>query len=396
MQPTHKLLRFAEADCMQATLQTAAVRDLPNDPRIQRILILKWGGMGDIVVSTALMEDIRQAFPHAELHLNTQPAWQPLFSHDPRFSRVWTVNLQARAGRWRAYRQWLSEVRAMHYDLIIDLQTNDKSRALLTCVRLCSQAPRHLLGNHPVFPYTLRQTQSFPNAHSFQIMQQTLLTAGIPLRTSQPKLYVDASTRASAEALLAKHGLLTKPFVVLLCGSHAQGLTKRWSSSHYATLAQYYLQQGLSVVLLGGADDAETCAEIAAANAAGLATSLSVESTLSPALSATLVNMCGQTRLLEVPIICAQAQTIVANDTGTAHLASATNTPMTVICGPTQPLRVKPLGQQVQALQLDVPCKNCYAKQCSHHSCMQQLTPDRLLAHLPDLKAHINPGVGHA
>ncbi|WP_029146955.1 glycosyltransferase family 9 protein [Methylophilus sp. 5] len=360
-----RLMQYRDSDCLNATLDHTIARDLPRDPAIKRILIMKWGGMGDIVISTAIMEDIRLAFAQAELHLNTMPAWQSLFAHDPRFQRVWCVNLQQKPGRWRAYKQWLAEVSAMQYDLIIDLQTNDKSRGLLALLRLMGKAPAWLLGNHPRYPYTVKQRQHLPQAHSFQIMQQTLLAAGIALRTHGPKLHIAPSSVVAAKQLLAQHGLQSKAFVVFLCGSHASGLTKRWGAAHYAALVADYIQRGERVVLLGGRDEADECLAIARQ------------------YPQQVVNLCGQTSLLEVPVICAHASAIVANDTGTAHLAAATHTPMTVICGPTNPLRVKPPGQHVLALQLDLPCKNCYAKQCSHHSCMQQLSPQRLLPFLP-------------
>ena len=364
-----ELMQYQDADCFSATLDHTIIRDLPGDAAIRRILIIKWGGMGDIVISSAIMEDIALAFPHAELHLNTMPAWQPLFAHDPRFSRVWCVNLQQRPGRWRAYRQWLAEVAAMRYDLIIDLQTNDKSRSLLTMLRLMGKAPALLLGNHPRFPYTIRQPQHLPQAHSFQIMQQTLLSAGIALRTHSPKLHIAPASVTAAAQLLAQHGLKPQSFVIFLCGSHAGGLTKRWGVVNYAALAGHYIRQGERVVLLGGRDEIEECQAIASQH------------------PQQIVNLCGQTSLLEVPVICSYASYIVANDTGTAHLAAASQTPLTVICGPTNPLRVKPVGQQVVALQLDIPCKNCYAKQCSHHSCMRQLSASRLLPSLPVVRA---------
>ncbi|MDP8567974.1 glycosyltransferase family 9 protein [Methylophilus aquaticus] len=359
------LVQYQDADCFTARLDHTVVHDLPRNASIKRILVIKWGGMGDIVISTAIMEDIRLAFPQAALHLNTMPAWQPLFDHDVRFSRVWCVNLQQKPGRWRAYRQWLKEVVEMQYDLIVDLQTNDKSRGLLTMLRLMGKAPALLLGNHPRFPYTIRQTQQLPQAHSFQIMQQALLSAGIPLRTSSPKLHIAPSSVVVAEQLLALHGLLSKSFAIFLCGSHANGLTKRWGAANYAALVAYCINQGERVVLLGGRDEVEECQAIASQHPWHV------------------VNLCGQTRLLEVPVICAHAKYIVANDTGTAHLAASTRTPMMVICGPTNPLRVKPTGQQVVALQLDVTCKNCYTWQCSHHSCMRQLSPQQLLSYLP-------------
>ena len=55
------------------------------------------------------------------------------------------------AGGWR----WLRFVRSRRYDLIVDLQTNDRSRALMTLLWLSGAAPRHRMGNHRRFPYTI-------------------------------------------------------------------------------------------------------------------------------------------------------------------------------------------------------------------------------------------------
>jgi heptosyltransferase-2 len=87
--------------------------------------------------------------------------------------------------------------------------------------------------------------------------------------------------------------------------------------------------------------------------------------------------------------ICARARVIVANDTGTAHLASATGRPMVVICGPTDPRRVKPLGDNVDAFQAELPCINCYRKHCAHHSCMRLITPAMVEA---KVKSMLAPG----
>ena len=116
-----------------------------------------------------------------------------------------------------------------------------------------------------------------------------------------------------------------------------------------------------NVVLLGGPDEVEECAAIAEGQ------------------GGYVVNLCGKTQLLELPPIFERAALIVANDTGTAHLAAASNRRMIVICGPTDPRRVKPVGRGVIAIQADLPCKNCYRKICDHHSCMKFVTPEQVM-----------------
>ena len=58
---------------------------------IRRVLVIKWSALGDVVIASALMEDIARALPHAEIHLNTQPNCTGLFAQDPRGSVTGTV-----------------------------------------------------------------------------------------------------------------------------------------------------------------------------------------------------------------------------------------------------------------------------------------------------------------
>ena len=99
----------------------------------------------------------------------------------------------------------------------------------------------------------------------------------------------------------------------------------------------------IPVVLIGGTDDKEECLAISKGNK-------------------NIVNLCNKTSLTELIEIFNQASFIVANDTGPAHLASTTLTPMIVITGPTDPKKVKPLGGQILAIQPEITCKNCYKK----------------------------------
>lgn len=335
-----------------------AVRHLPQQDDIRRILVIKWGGMGDVVMSTAIMQDIFEAFPGREIHLNAMAPWDSLFAHDPRFSRVWSIDLRKREkglkGAWR----WLHEARAGRYDLIVDLQSNDRSRLLLTALLAMGCGPRYRIGNMPVFPYNIRQPAPPRTTHIFQRMRAALLAGGIPARTDRPVLHIADEDRRRAEEILRSHDLLDRTYAIFLPGSHAAGITKRWGVDRYSQLAGLLKDHDLQcVVLVGGPDETEECAAIAAQ------------------CGEFVVNLCGKTRLLELPPVYERAKFIIANDTGTAHLAAASRRPMLVICGPTDPRRIKPIGPHVVAIQADLPCKNCYRKTCDHHSCMKAITP---------------------
>ena len=160
--------------------------DLPTDPTIHRILLIKWSAMGDVIIATALFEDIARSFPDRELHLDTQPGWQSLFASDPRFQRILTVDWRDRRQRIRQMAAWLRQVRAQHYDLVIDLQCNDRSRLLLSLLWLSGQRVRYRLGNRRQLPYNIAPVELPKPSHILLRSRAALRAGGIPATTPRP------------------------------------------------------------------------------------------------------------------------------------------------------------------------------------------------------------------
>ena len=346
--------------------------------QIRRVLIIKWSALGDVVIASAVMDDIARAFPHAEIHLNTQPNCTALFANDPRFSEVWAIDVRSKTRRWANNIAWLKKVRAGRYDLVIDLQRSDHSRFLLALLWLSGGAPRIRLGNRGGFPYTHQPAIRQSGVHALTIMQSVLQSIGIPATTMHPVLYPAPDRAAFVGQLRQRHGLSNGHYVVLLPGAAAAHPLKRWGTANFAELAQRLHQQGVQkVVLIGGPDEVDVCAEIAVAGD-------------------WVVNLNGQLQLLDIAPLCAGAAVIIGNDTGTTHFAAAADRPLLVLCGPTDPRRVKPIGSRACAVQAELPCINCYARTCRNpdfHACMKAITPEWVAAQLPELlSGEFKPG----
>jgi len=345
---------------------------LPGRTDIRRILILKWSAMGDVVIATTAMEDVRRAFPEAEIDLNTMPAFAGLFAHDPRFREVFGFPFRGPDRGLGGVLRWLRKVRAGRYDLLVDLQANDRSRFMVGLLKLLPGRPRYRIGIRGRFPYNVHPDPIPMPWHVFDVTRSALANAGIPRTTDRPVLHVSERNEADARDLMAKCGLHPGRFGVFLPGCQAAGYLKRWGAERYAELARRLVAEGLEkVALIGGPDEADELGRI--------------EALAGPAV----VNLCGRTRILDIVPVVRAAAFVVANDTGPGHIASATGRPLTVICGPTDPNRVRPVGPAVTALQADHGCINCYCKRpCDHdHECMAHVPPERVLAtlapHLP-------------
>ncbi len=329
--------------------------------------------MGDIIISTALFEDIRRAFPTAGIDLNILPPWDRLFQDDPRFNEIIVVDLRKTERGPKGFWRWLCEVRSRNYDLIVDLQSNDRSRWLMTALQLTAGRVPYRLGNHRRYPYNFApESAKKLLIHPFTVQQQALESAGIPALTSRPVLHVDAAARRRAEQLQKEYGLPSDGYALFLPGCQAAGYLKRWGGDNYAELARLLHERGLKVAIIGGPDEMDECEKIR--------TAVGQE---------WLVNLCGKTQIVDIVPLAEQARLIVGNDTGTAHVASASDRPLLVVCGPTDPRRVKPIGDHVQALQAtELDCLNCYCKKpCDHHRCMKLVTPQQVVEKLQQMGA---------
>jgi heptosyltransferase-2 len=181
-------------------------------------------------------------------------------------------------------------------------------------------------------------------------------------------LHAGAQHRARVDELLTRYAPGGESYALFMPGCQVAGYLKRWGWRRFAALAMAMAGKGVErIFIVGARDEREECDAIAAA---------------CPEIA---VNLCGQTSILDLVPLARGATCVVSNDTGTAHVAAAAARPMVVVCGPTDPRRVKPAGTQVITIQADLWCKSCYRKECSHHSCMGVLSPQQVMHALYEL-----------
>ena len=302
---------------------------------IKKILIIKWGGMGDIILSTGIMHDVKMSFPKSRIHINTLPQWKCLFKNDQRFDEIWGSNKSQEIGFFNHLYNWFKKIRFENYDLIIDLQTNDRTRIYLTISKLLQITPKYLIGNHAVFPYSIFPKKRENLQQPFQLLQRTINTIGIESKTIYPKLIITKKENELALTLLKKNRLNHKKYITFICGSHRNAKLKRWGSKNFVELSKLIMKDfNFKIVLIGGPDDVSECNNISKTNKK-------------------IINLCNKTELKLLPKIFHNSKIIIGNDTGTSHLVAMTNTLMIEMFGPTDPMKSKPLKKNIIAIKAE-------------------------------------------
>lgn len=118
-----------------------------------KILIVKLSSLGDVVHAMPAVQDIRRAWPHAEIDWVVETAFAPIVRRcegvqsiigcDLRRWRKSPLDSQTRA-EWRTFRR---ELRSVRYDAIIDLQGLTKSALVARAARAAENGRRFALAN---------------------------------------------------------------------------------------------------------------------------------------------------------------------------------------------------------------------------------------------------------
>ena len=322
--------------------------------RLERILIVRYSALGDVVLATSVLEPLRERHPGARVEWVTDAAYAPLLEGLPEISAVHRLD---RGGVHPALA--LGRALAGRFDVAIDLQGKVKSALVARAA-----APRRIAFRRRAPGRALLAALGWDpplgRAHATELYAESLRPLGVE-RPGPLRVALSPGARARAEEALAG---ARDPAVALAPG--ARWATKRWPAERFARLAEALAAEGASVVLAGGPADAAPLAAFRAACRAPVAADLSALPL--DALAAAL----------------ARVRLLVACDSGPVHLAAAAGTPVLALFGPTPPARWGP-SPPGRTLQLEIPCAPCSnhgAEACpeGHHRCMRDLGADRVLA----------------
>jgi ADP-heptose:LPS heptosyltransferase len=89
----------------------------------------------------------------------------------------------------------------------------------------------------------------------------------------------------------------------------------------------------------------------------------------------------GCLNLAELAALIAEADLLISNNTGPAHIAAAVDTPVVDLYALTNPQHT-PWQVRSRVLFHDVPCRNCYKSVCpaGHHDCLRKVAPETVAA----------------
>ena len=320
---------------------------------VRRILVIKLRAIGDVLLSTIVLKNLRLAFPDAAVDFLTESPSATLLRRTLDRGEVVVYDRRAMTGL-----DLIRRVRSGSYDLVIDLFGNPRT-ALVT--RL-SGAP-HRVGYRfrgRTYAYTTVVTPRGGEVHNTQFNLDALEAIGVPIRDRTVSLHLGDQDRRTAETFLA--GSCSGPGMLVALNPSGGWYTKRWSLEKFAALGDRLVDRFKAQIILpwgpGELSDVEK-----------IQRAMRHAAVIPP-----------ETTLLELAGLLERMAFVVTNDSGPMHLAAAVGTPVLGIYGPTNPMLQGPYGDRHRTIRLDgLECLGCNLTRCPiGHVCMRDLTVERV------------------
>ncbi len=312
----------------------------------RKILVIRYGSLGDLILTTAPIRNLRISFPESEIFITTKNQYEPVVSL---FKDIDGYIPFQESNSFTDFMKYLAEIRNNRFDLAVDLHNSLRSRimrklaAFKEVLVYDSERKRRL-------SYLTAKDKHPPFKHTVEMYNAAIKTICSNTSTIKPML----------EAPLGKSNYPNTIGIV----TSAKHDNKKWVIEYFKSLISSLLEENHRINLICDPQDIDFFADIG--NHPNLTTAVSPN-------------------LTELTGLVAECNLVVCNDSGPMHLAVAFDIPVISVFGPTHPcLGFYPLGDNDQIVTLNVECSPCSLhgdKPCyqPRRFCMENIKPEMVL-----------------
>jgi len=303
-----------------------------------KILLVQTGFIGDVILSTAVIDNLHAIYPEAELHLLTTPVAGPLLESHELLTKVYTYDKRRKDSGLPGLMRMVRKIRSENYGIAFSLHKSYRTAALLFLARI----PVRYGFSEASAPFLYTQTVSRKDqVHEVLRNLAILRNVGRQPDMLMQRLRIDVPKSVMQESKKYYVEDSSQRLIVVAPGSI--WATKRWTVAGFAGVCRSLVRDGSQVILIGGPEDANLANEIE--DQAGVP----------------LRNLVGKTSLLESAALVSAADLLLSNDSAPLHIASACDTPVVALfCATVPEFGFGPWGVPFQVVEVNgLSCRPC-------------------------------------
>ena len=337
----------------------------------KKVLMIKFAGIGNIVMILPTIKALRKHYPEAQLDMFTLFTHQEVLIHNPWVDNVHFLDDRNFFAFLVTYLRNVFKLRREGYDVVLDFEQFAKTSSVFALLigageRIGFDTP----GQGRGIAYT-RRVAYMDYKHMVETFFRIAKAAGAKETDLSPvKLDVSDEEKNNVRLFLERNNIRQGDIVI---GMHiGTGINmmsqRRWAKDKFARLADMLIDEYETKVVFTGAGDEEEKI---------------VGETLS-LMKRDAVSAVNKFSIKELAGFAEKCRFFVSNDTSAVHIASAMGTPVAGIYGPNTPFLYGPRGNNNVVFYKDLYCSPCITNYnskisgCRDPVCVKSITVEEV------------------
>lgn len=310
---------------------------------IKKVLIFRFGAIGDVVHTTALYRSLKSHNPKLSIHYLTGKVPSELLEYDHALDKIWILEN-------KSYKYLLTlakELKREKFDICINLQPSIRTKVFSRFIQAKKTLTyKKTFKRHAVDNFWVTARPEFKN-----LVLDEELKLFIPDEIKE-KIFLDTD----------------KPVIGFNMGANSARQGRKWPLKHWKELAEKIINNhDYKIILTGSQEDSELAEELVK-------------------ISPEITSFCGKLSIAQTAALLSKCSLVISGDTGPLHIATAIGTQVLGLYGSMPPERTGPYGEGHFVLTADNKCIPCNRRKCKYTEnknqdtpCMEGITPDQVL-----------------
>jgi len=327
---------------------------------IKKILCIKPRGIGDILLSTIVLENLKAAYPESEIHYLTEEFAKRAVENNPLVSKILTFHKKD------FVLSVIKKVRKEKYDLIFDFWSNPKTAQITFLSGAKYKVGFDKRGRK--YAYNIRGVNGTMGKHAAEDNLVLLKTVDVPIISRNILYQTTQEEKQFAESFFESinHQYERKLIGIIPSGGWE---SKRCDASKWIEICnEINKNYNIKFLILWGPGDEK--------DANMIRDGVDPKPIMIP-----------ETNFGQLSAFIEKCDLIIANDSGPMHASAALGKPTLGIFGPTAPEAHRPFSDNSSyVIKSDLHCIICTKLVCPYnHECMLELPIEKVMVEIDKL-----------
>ncbi len=335
---------------------------------IKKILFIKSGAIGDVLMTTPLIRGVRRRFPNAEITYFVGEWSKDVLKNNKNVDKVISfpddIIFKKKLLKLKKLSKKLSKE---NFDLCFVLDWSYLAGLFgyicaPNAVRIGFARGKEGFAHSIGIPYGDKKHDS----EYYLDMARAISATDVDKKDVSMELFLSEPDKKFASNFVKKRKMGGKIIGIAPGGASNPGQTvllKRWPCERYIELCSLILEKtDAKIIFFGSKDDFDAIKAV------------EKKVKIKKERERRVFDASGRCSIHESAALMKKCKVFVTNDSGAMHIAAAAGVPTISIFGPTNPVKLAPLGKKHKYLWSKINCVPCYKNgsyaKCRHKKCM--------------------------